>query len=150
MGEHSTQANRSSGQRPAKAGSNGNGRQQDSRPGSISGRLVKDPDLRYTSQGRPVANLRIAASDRVRDPDTGEWKDTAAQFFDVTCWGQLAEHVVECLAKGDRAIFRGRWERTSYEDKEGNIQERTVLTASDAGPSITLNQARIVRKPKDG
>lgn len=148
MTADSAQANPSSGQRPANGSSNG--RRADTRPGSLSGRLVKDPDLRYTKEGRPVANLRIAASDRVRDPESGEWKDTPVQFFDVTCWGQLGQHVTECLAKGDRAIFRGRWERVSYTDKEGMIHERTVLTASDAGPSLTLSEARIVRKPKEG
>lgn len=146
MTADTTQAGQRPGQQTAKG--NDNGRRSETRPGSVSGRLVKDPDLRYTKEGRPVANLRIAASERVRDPASGEWKDTPVQFFDVTCWGQLAEHVAECLAKGDRAIFRGRWERVSYTDKEGNIQERTILTASDAGPSLTLNEARIVRKPK--
>lgn len=115
-------------------------------PGSVAGNLTKDPELRYTSTGRAVSNLRIAASERVRDAKTGEWKDGPAVFYDVQAWGNLAENVCEYLQRGDRIVAEGRWAVSRWEDKEGEIQERVYLSARDLGPSMIFRGARPVRK----
>lgn len=115
-------------------------------PGSLAGNLTKDPELHYTSSGRPVSNLRVASSERVRDDKTGEWKDGTTVYFDVTCWGNLAENVCEHLAKGDRIVAEGRWRSNTWEDNDGVTQERIILNARDLGPSMMFRGARPVRK----
>lgn len=123
-------------------------RDQDRGPGSVSGNLTADPELRYTSSGRPVASLRIAASERVKNDDTKKWEDGPVSFYTVTAWGQLGEHLVEVMQRGDRLVAEGRWTSQTWEDKEGVKQERIVLTARDAGPSIQFRLARIDRTPR--
>lgn len=119
---------------------------EDKGPGSVSGNLTKDPELRYTQTGRAVCNLRVASSERVRNEKTGQWEDGPTAFFDVQCWGNLAENVTEHLAKADRIVAEGRWMQTTYEDGEGKPQQRVYLQARDLGPSMIFRGARPVRK----
>lgn len=119
---------------------------EDKGPGSVAGNLTKDPELRYTANGRAVCNLRVASSERVRNEQTGQWEDGPTAFYDVQCWGNLAENVTEHLAKADRIVAEGRWMQTTYEDGEGKPQERVYLQARDLGPSMIFRGARPVRK----
>ena len=63
--------------------------------GSLAGNLTADPELRYTSTGRAVCKMRIAYTPRQQNPETNNWVDGPAQFFDVTAWGKLGEHCAE-------------------------------------------------------
>lgn len=111
-------------------------------PGSVSGNLTKDPDLRWTNGGTAVANLRVASSERVKNTKTGQWEDGPTAFYDVTVWGRLAENTCEVLQKGDRIVAEGRWISNTWEDGEGTIQERIILRARDLGPSMIFRTAR--------
>lgn len=120
-----------------------NGDQHDDRgPGSLSGNLTREPELRYTNSGRAVINLGVAFSERVRDEKTGAWRDGDTAFYEVQCWGNLAENCAEHLRKGDRIVAEGRWTSQTWEDKDGNTQEKIVLTARDLGPSMMFRGAR--------
>lgn len=121
-------------------------RDDDRGPGSVSGNLTRDPELRYTNSGKAVTNLRLASSSRVRDEKTGQWKDGPVAFYDVQVWGNLAENVCEYLQKGDRIVAEGRFAAAHWEDKDGIIQERVYLSARDLGPSMIFRGARPVRK----
>ena len=123
----------------------------DEGPGSLAGNLTRDPELRYTPQGKPVVSLRVAVSDRVKDPDTGKWSDAPAEFFDVAAWGDFAERIAEHLSKGQRIVCEGRWESQEWEDPEGKVQTRVVLVARDLGPSLVFRGARVLDgKPNGG
>ena len=117
-------------------------------PGSLAGNLTADPELRYTGSGRAVASLRVACSERMKNPESGKWEDGPVSFFTVSAWGQLGEHCVEVLQRGDRIVAEGRWTSQTWEDKEGTKQERIVLTARDCGPSMQFKLARIDRTPR--
>lgn len=69
---------------------------------SVSGRLTRDAELRYTPSGRPVANLSVAHNTRVRD-DEGQWTDGDTAFFDLTIWGRLAEAAAD-LKRGEAIL----------------------------------------------
>lgn len=76
----------------------------------IHGRLTKDPELRYTQSGKPVASFTVAV-DRQKD---------GADFFDVTAWDKLGETASKYLGKGREVIVQGRMQSNAYEDKNGN------------------------------
>jgi single-strand DNA-binding protein len=117
-------------------------------PGSLAGNITRDPELRYTPNGTAVSTLRIAVSERIKDPTSGEWKDAPAKFFDVICWAQLAEHCAEHLAKGQRIVAEGQWESRSWAGEDGQVHEQIELVAADLGPSMRFRGARV--EPKKG
>lgn len=119
-----------------------NNKAEDRGPGSVSGNITKDPEVRYTPAGRAVSNLRIASSERRRNDHTGQWEDTSTVYYDIQCWGNLAENVGNYLQRGDRIVAEGRWCASYYEAKDGEIKERVYLNARDLGPSMIFKGAR--------
>src|SRR5918911_175513 len=63
---------------------------------TIVGNLVEDPEVRFTQRGIPVANLRVAVTQRVQQD--GQWRDGDTSFFKVNVWRGQAEHLAESLA----------------------------------------------------
>jgi len=87
---------------------------------AIDGRLVADPEIKYTPSGTAVCNTRIAC-DRDRPDPSGQ---RATDFFDLVCWGKTAETLVEHQRKGKLIGVTGRIQTRQYETREG--QKRTV------------------------
>ncbi|MBN2378753.1 single-stranded DNA-binding protein [candidate division WOR-3 bacterium] len=85
----------------------------------LSGRLVADPELRYTPKGTAVCSFRMAVSRRYQDKDSGEWKDDAS-FFNVVVWDRMAELAGERLRKGSPVMLEGALRSRSYEAQDGN------------------------------
>ncbi len=80
------------------------------------GRLVRDPELRYTNnEGVAVANFTIAV-DRGFTNQAGE-KET--DFIRITAWKKLGENVTSYKKKGDLVAVEGRLQLRNYEDREG-------------------------------
>ncbi len=72
----------------------------------ILGRLGRDPELRYTATGSPVANFSVAANRRYTDSEGRRVEETV--WFRVTAWGKLAESVTQYLRKGMAVYIEGR------------------------------------------
>ncbi len=85
----------------------------------LIGRLTRDPELRYTTNGKPVVRFTLAV-DRQRAPQ-GE---RSTDFIDIVAWEKLAETVHNYLNKGRLAAVQGRLQVRSYEAKDG--QRRRV------------------------
>ena len=52
----------------------------------IIGNLGRDPEMRYTPNGRAVTEFSVAVTHSARDPQTGEWADESTDWFRVTVW----------------------------------------------------------------
>lgn len=111
---------------------------------TLIGNLTADPDLRFTSTGKPVANITVAVSKRTRLPD-GSWENGDSSFYRCTAWGKLAEHVAESLTRGTRVIAVGRLEIREYETQQGYRRVSAEVTLDDIGPSLMFGPA--VRNP---
>lgn len=85
---------------------------------TIDGRLVSDPELKFTPGGKAVANMRVAASDSKKD-DAGNWSTTEQIFINVTLWEAEAETAAEHFVKGDRVLVAGRIYQREYEKSDG-------------------------------
>ena len=83
----------------------------------IMGRLTRDPELRRTGSGVPVASFTIACDRDFADKQSGE-KET--DFIDVVVWRSTAEFVSKYFAKGRMAVVSGRLQIRSWTDKDGN------------------------------
>ena len=82
----------------------------------ISGRLTKDPEVRYTTGTQMAVAVFTLAIDRGKDKN-GE--DMGADFPRVTVFGKQAENCERYLAKGCRVAVQGKIQTGSYEDKNG-------------------------------
>lgn len=112
--------------------------------GWVAGNMTSDPKIIYTRQGTLMVKLRVACSERVKDPTSGAWKEGPTRYHDVTCFGKLAENVGEHLVRGNRIIAGGRWQRESWTDVNNQEHQRVSLLARDIGPSVAFRAARYI------
>jgi single-strand DNA-binding protein len=112
---------------------------------TVIGNLTADPELRYTQNGKAVANFTIASTPRTFDRQANEWKDGDALFLRSSAWGELGEHVAGSLTKGARVIVQGRLKQRSYDDREGNKRTSIELEVDEIGPSLRYATAAVTR-----
>lgn len=79
------------------------------------GRLVKDPELKETENGKKVVNTTIAVQRSFKNPN-GEYD---ADFLDCTFWGHNAEYVSK-MSSGNQVAVQGRTETKIYEKSDGS------------------------------
>lgn len=85
---------------------------------TIDGRLVADPELRFTAGGKAVCSMRVAASDSKKD-DAGNWQTTEQVFIGVSLWENEAEAAAEAFQKGDQVLVTGRLYEREYDKNDG-------------------------------
>ena len=96
----------------------------------LIGNLGKDPEVKYTPQGTPVAKITIATNERFKDK-AGEWQDRT-EWHNVVLWQRLAEIAGEYLKKGGKVYIEGRLQTRSWDDKtSGQKKYMTEVVASD-------------------
>jgi single-strand DNA-binding protein len=116
---------------------------------TIAGNLTGDPDLRYTPTGTAVAAFTVAASRRVYDAESGQWKDADTLFLRCSVWRQLAEHAAESLRKGMRVVVTGRLKQREYETSEGDKRTVYEVDADDVGPSLRWATAKVAKTTRE-
>jgi single-strand DNA-binding protein len=94
----------------------------------IIGNLGRDPELRYTPNGRPVASFTVAVNQSTKNQQTGEWIEST-DWFRVSVWGDRGERVAETLRKGSRVFVDGRFRTREYEANDGQKRISLDITA---------------------
>ena len=97
----------------------------------IIGNLGRDPEMRYTPNGRAVTEFSVAVTHRGRDPQTNEWADLGTDWFRVTVWGDRAERTAEEFRKGNRVFVEGRFKTREYDAKDGTKRTSLEITADN-------------------
>ena len=95
----------------------------------LLGRATRDTELRSTTNGTPVSNIRLATNRVTRGKD-GELAEHP-QYHTVICWERLAEQTGKHVTKGRLVYVEGRLERRAFIDKDGKDREVTEVIASD-------------------
>jgi single-strand DNA-binding protein len=86
----------------------------------IIGHVGLDPVERgRTPKSGPVVTFTLAENVRHYDPETQSFQTVHTNWFQITCFGALAERVKTHLKKGDRVIVQGRMRVTKYVDRKG-------------------------------
>jgi single-strand DNA-binding protein len=94
----------------------------------IIGNLGRDPELRYTPNGRPVASFTVAVNQSTKNQQTGEWIEST-DWFRVSVWGDRGERAAESLRKGSRVFVDGRFRTREYEANDGQKRLSLDITA---------------------
>ena len=87
----------------------------------LIGNLTRDPELRYTPSGLPVATLRLAVNRNF----TNQQGEIETDYFNVVVWRNQAEKCAEYLSKGRQVAINGRLQSRSWEANDG--QKRSVV-----------------------
>lgn len=89
---------------------------------SIIGRLVRHPELRFTTSGTPFAEFSVAVDNLYSKGETPAW-------VNIQVWGQTAESLPEHTVKGDQVAISGRLDSESWTDKDDNKHFKLYVTA---------------------
>lgn len=96
----------------------------------LIGNLGRDPEMRYTQNQQPIANLRLATSDSWTDRATNERRERT-EWHSVVCFARLAEICGEYLRKGSKIYVEGRLQTRSWEGQDGQTRYSTEIVARD-------------------
>ena len=122
----------------------------------LIGNLGRDPEVRYTTSGTPVANFTMATTDRWTDP-SGEKKERT-EWHRIVVWAKQAEIVGEYLKKGKQVYVEGNLQTREWTDRDGNKRYTTEVRAqrvqmlgrADDRPSVPAESAPKVAEPQAG
>ncbi|HLC40177.1 MAG TPA: single-stranded DNA-binding protein [Methylomirabilota bacterium] len=103
----------------------------------LIGNLTRPPELRYTPNGTPVSDLRLAVN-RSYSTQGGERRQET-HFFTVVVWGKQAESCGEYLDKGSQVMVDGRLQTREWETKDG--QKRNVV-------EVVAERVQFLGRPK--
>jgi single-strand DNA-binding protein len=95
----------------------------------IIGHLGRDPEMRYTPNGRPVTSFSVATT-RTWTSAEGERREET-EWFNVVAWGNLAEICKAHLSKSQQVYVEGRLQTRGWEDEDGKKHFRTELVANE-------------------
>jgi single-strand DNA-binding protein len=84
----------------------------------LIGRLGKDPEVKYTPSGAPVAKFTLATDEVFKDRSGEQQKHT--EWHNIVAWNKLAEICGEYLTKGKLVYIEGRIRSRQWEDQAGN------------------------------
>ena|SRR3990167_10786468 len=94
---------------------------------ALIGNLGADAEVRYTGDGTPVANFRMATNEFFKNSAGENQKRT--QWHRVVLWGKSAETLGQYLVKGKQVAIQGRLQTRVYDDKDGNKRYVTEVVA---------------------
>ena len=96
----------------------------------LIGRLGRDPEVRYTQDGRAVASFGLATSEEWKDKDTGAHKERT-EWHRIVAFGRQAEVCGEFLRKGSQIYVEGRLQTRSWDDKDNVTRYVTEIVISN-------------------
>jgi single-strand DNA-binding protein len=93
----------------------------------LLGHLTRNPEVRYSSNGTPVAALGLAVNNRIKRSDDS-WQDDPC-FVDVVVFGNQAEACAKYLNKGDPVLLEGRLQYRTWQDQQGQKRSKHEVIA---------------------
>ena len=108
----------------------------------LIGNLGRDPEIRHTQDGRPIANLRIATTDTWRDRNSGERKERT-EWHNVVIFSEgLCRVVEQYLRKGSKVYVEGSLQTRKWQDQSGQDRYTTEVVIQNFGGTLTMLDGR--------
>lgn len=95
----------------------------------LIGNLTRDPEIRYTANGTPVATFGLATNKAIKSDD-GQNKELT-EFHNIVAWGKMAEICQQILAKGMKVFIEGSLSTRSWDDDNGVTRYKTEIRVTD-------------------
>ena len=103
---------------------------------TLIGRVGRDPEIRFTQNGDPVANFSIATGESWTDKN-GQ-KQERTEWHNITIFGKLAEVVKNYVNKGTKLLVEGKIVTEKYTGKDGTEKRSTKIQLSGYGSTLLL------------
>jgi single-strand DNA-binding protein len=94
----------------------------------LIGHLGKDPEIRVTAEGSPVAHFSLATNEFWVDKSGTRQERT--EWHNIVAWNKLADIAKRYLTKGRQVYIEGRIRTREWDDREGNKRRTTEIVAS--------------------
>ena len=104
---------------------------------TVSGNVVRDPELRFTNSNKAVCEFTVAWNQMARDG-----QEKKAHFFDCVAWEKMAESVAENARRGQRVTVTGRLNFDSWE-KDGQKRNKVNIVVEDVGMSLKFKDSGV-------
>lgn len=91
------------------------------------GRLTKDPEIRYSQQGKAVCNFSIAVDRRIKREG-----ENSTDFFNCVCFGKTAEFVEKYFSSGKRIAIEGNIQNDSFVGRDGTKKTAVKIVCDNA------------------
>jgi single-strand DNA-binding protein len=108
----------------------------------LVGNLGKDPEIRRTQDGRPIANLSVATSESWRDKNTGERKEKTEWHRVVIFNEGLCKIAEQYLKKGAKVYLEGQLQTRKWTDKDNIERYSTEVVLQGFNSSLTMLDGR--------
>jgi single-strand DNA-binding protein len=108
----------------------------------LVGNLGKDPEIRRTQDGRPIANLRIATSETWRDKGTGERREKTEWHSVVIFNENLCKVAEQYLKKGSKVYLEGQLQTRKWQDQSGQDRYTTEVVLQGFNGQLTMLDGR--------
>ena len=108
----------------------------------LVGNLGKDPEIRRTQDGRPIANLSIATSELWRDKNTGEKKEKTEWHRVVIFNENLCKVAEQYLKKGAKVYIEGQLQTRKWQDQSGAEKYSTEVVLQGFNGQLTMLDGR--------
>ena len=113
---------------------------------TVIGNLGRDPEMRYTTGGKPVTEFSVAVGHSKPD-GSGGWIDEGTDWFRVTVWGDRAERAAESFNKGQKVFVEGRFRSREYDAKDGTKKTSLEITADNVISLERREEGQAERRP---
>ncbi len=90
---------------------------------TIIGNVGKDPEMRFSSSGKPIVSFSVAVNSKYGEQESTEW-------FNIVAWDKLAETCNQFLTKGQQVYVEGRLQTRKWEGKDGGTKYKAELVAN--------------------
>ena len=108
----------------------------------LVGNLGRDPEIRRTQDGRPIANLRIATSESWRDKASGERREKTEWHTVVIFNENLAKVAEQYLRKGSKVYIEGQLQTRKWQDQQGQDRYSTEVVLQGFNGQLTMLDGR--------
>src|SRR5262252_7897540 len=108
----------------------------------LVGNLGKDPEIRRTQDGRPVANLSVATSETWRDKATGERRERTEWHRVVIFSEGLCRIAEQYLKKGSKVYLEGQLQTRKWTDQQGQERYSTEVVLQNFNGVLTMLDGR--------
>lgn len=96
----------------------------------LKGYITRDPELRYTPNGTPIAGFGLAVNERWTDKEGNKME--RVNFFDIEAWAKRGETIAQWFKKGSPILITGKLKQDTWDDKETGQKRSKIKVTLDS------------------